>query len=160
MNHLAETPLANHIFESFLNLNLPMIIFGFVFYFIGGYLTYAALFAAIGSAVDNETDTQQFILPISMPMILSFVVASQIMRDPDGSLAFWLSIIPFTSPIAMIVRLPQNPPMWQLALSMVLLVVSFIGTTWMASKIYRVGILMYGKKTTYKELWKWMWYKV
>lgn len=118
----------------------------FVFYFIAGYLLYGALFAAIGSAVDNEADTQQFMLPVTVPLILSFVVAQSIMQNPEGSLSFWFSVIPFTSPVVMMVRLPLGVPVWQLATSMILLAAGFIATTWLAGKIYRTGILMYGKK--------------
>jgi len=146
------------IFAYIQNLHWGLIIFCFVFYFIGGYLLYASLFAAIGSAVDSESDTQQFMLPISLPLILAFVMAQSIIQNPEGAVAFWFSMIPFTSPIIMLVRLPFDVPMWQLALSMGLLVLTFIGSTWMAAKIYRTGILMYGKKVNYKELWKWLRY--
>jgi ABC-2 type transport system permease protein len=131
----------------------------FVFFFVGGYLLYAALFAAIGAAVDSETDTQQFMLPITAPLIISIVAAQAVMQNPDGPLAVWLSIIPFTSPIIMMVRLPFNVPAGQIALSLALLVVGFLCTTWIAAKVYRTGILMYGKKVNYKELWKWIKYK-
>lgn len=143
------------------NLNIPLLLASFVFYFLGGYLLYGALFGAVGAAVDNETDTQQFMLPITIPLILSFVVAQTvIIKNPDGPVAFWMSIIPFTSPIAMMLRLPFGVPGWQLLLSMVLLVLGFAGTTWIAARIYRVGILLYGKKPTYRELSKWLFYKV
>lgn len=131
----------------------------FLFYFLGGYLLYGALFAAIGSAVDSEADTQQFMMPITIPLIFSFVVAQTVMQNPDGSMAFWLSIFPLTSPIIMMVRIPFGVETWELLLSMFLLVLGFIGTTWIAGKIYRTGILMYGKKVNYKELWKWLFYK-
>lgn len=131
----------------------------FLFYFISGYLLYGALLAAVGSAVDNETDTQQFMMPITIPLIFSFVMAQTIMENPDGALAFWLSIIPFTSPIIMMVRIPFGVETWEIVLSMALLVMGFIGTTWLAARIYKTGILMYGKKITYKELWKWLSYK-
>jgi ABC-2 type transport system permease protein len=140
-------------------LNLPLIISCFLFFYLGGYLLYSALFGAVGAAVDNETDTQQFMLPITLPIIASFVFAQFVIRDPDGSLAFWASIIPLTSPIIMMVRIPFGVPGWQIALSMVLLVAGFMGTIWLAGRIYRVGILMYGKKITYKELSKWVFYK-
>jgi len=141
------------------SLNLPYIIGCFLFYYLGGYLLYSALFGAVGAAVDNEADTQQFMLPITLPIVFSFVFAQMALRDPDGSLAFWTSIIPFTSPIVMMVRIPFGVPAWELALSMVLLVLGFIGTTWLAARIYRIGILMYGKKVNYKELAKWIFYK-
>jgi len=142
------------------SLNIPLIIGCFLFYYLGGYLFYSALFGAVGAAVDNDADTQQFMLPITLPIIFSFVFAQFVLRDPDGNLAFWTSMIPFTSPIIMMVRIPFGVPAWQIALSMVLLVLGFIGTIWVASRIYRVGILMYGKKVTYKELAKWIFYKV
>jgi len=130
----------------------------FVIYFLGGYLLYASLFAAIGSAVDNETDTQQFSMPLTIPILFAIYAAIYSAQNPDGPLAFWCSMIPFTSPIVMMVRLPFDVPTWQIVLSIVILVFSFIGTTWIAGKIYRTGILMYGKKVTWKELWKWVRY--
>ncbi|WP_353721533.1 ABC transporter permease [Dyadobacter sp. 676] len=141
------------------SLNIPLIIGCFLFYYLGGYLLYSALFGAVGAAVDNDADTQQFMLPITLPIIFSFVFAQFVLRDPDGTLAFWTSIIPFTSPIIMMVRIPFGVPAWELALSMVLLILGFIGTTWIAARIYRVGILMYGKKVSYRELAKWIFYK-
>ena len=131
----------------------------FIIYFLGGYLLYASLFAAIGSAVDNETDTQQFSMPLTIPILFAIYAAIYSAQNPDGPLAFWCSLIPFTSPIVMMVRLPFDVPAWQIVLSIVILVLSFIGTTWIAGKIYRTGILMYGKKVSWKELWKWVRYK-
>lgn len=149
-----------NIFATLGNLPIGTILFGFIIYFLGGYLLYGALFGAVGAAVDDQTDTQQFMFPITMPLILSYIVGvSVILRNPDGPVAFWMSMIPFTSPIAMVIRLPFGVPMWQLALSIALLILGFIGTVWVAARIYRVGILMYGKKVTYKELGKWMFYK-
>ncbi len=130
----------------------------FVVYFLGGYLLYASLFAAVGSAVDNETDTQQFTLPVMLPIIFAIYAAIYSAENPDGPLAFWCSMIPFTSPIVMMVRLPFDVPVWQLALSIGILILSFIGTTWIAGKIYRTGILMYGKKVSWKEMLKWIKY--
>jgi len=141
------------------SLNIPLILGCFLFYYLGGYLLYSALFGAVGAAVDNDADTQQFMLPITLPIIFSFVFAQFVLRDPDGTLAFWTSIIPFTSPIIMMVRIPFGVPAWEIALSMVLLILGFMGTTWIAARIYRVGILMYGKKVSYKELVKWIFYK-
>jgi ABC-2 type transport system permease protein len=141
------------------DVDFTAIIICFGFYFLGGYLLYGALYAAMGAAVDTETDTQQFMLPVTIPIILSFVFAQYVAMNPTSSLSFWLSIIPFTSPITMMVRLPFGVPMWELALSMSLLVVGFIFTTWIAGKIYKTGILMYGKKTTWRELGKWLFYK-
>ncbi len=139
-------------------INLTQIFFSFIFYFLSGYLMYSSLFAAVGSAVDAESDTQQFILPVTIPLILSFILIQPIMDNPDGTLAFWLSIIPFTSPIIMMVRLPFGVNNWEILLSMTVLIFTFILTTWLAGRIYRIGILMYGKKISYKELWKWIWY--
>lgn len=139
-------------------LDYVQLIIMFILYFLGGYLLYASLFAAIGSAVDNETDTQQFSMPIMLPIIFAIYAGIFAAENPDGPLAFWCSIIPFTSPIVMMVRLPFDVPIWQIALSLSILILSFIGTTWMAGKIYRTGILMYGKKVTWKEMWKWLRY--
>jgi ABC-2 type transport system permease protein len=141
------------------SVNFPLLIGAFLFFFVGGYLLYGALFAAIGAAVDNEADTQQFMLPITIPLILSFVVSQSIIQNPGSPMAFWFSIIPFTSPVVMMVRLPFGVPMWEMALSMGLLVVGFVLTTWLAGRIYRTGILMYGKKPSWKELGKWLFYK-
>jgi len=140
-------------------INLMQIFVSFIFYFLAGYLMYSSLFAAVGSAVDAEADTQQFVLPITIPLILAFILIQPIMENPDGPLAFWMSIIPFTSPVIMMVRLPFGVATWELALSMGVLILSFVLTTYLAGKIYRTGILMYGKKTSYKELWKWLSYK-
>ena len=154
-----DSQFGNDLMEGLSNINYALELSMFLFFFIGGYLLYAALFAAIGAAVDSETDTQQFMLPITAPLIISIVAAQAIIQNPDGPLAFWLSIFPLTSPIIMMVRLPFHVPIEQLALSMSLLVLGFLGATWMAAKVYRTGILMYGKKVNYKELWKWLTYK-
>ena len=146
-------------FEIIRSIDFGVMIFGFLFYFLFGYLLYAALFAAIGSASDTEVDTQQFMLPVSIPLFLSIVMAQFVMRYPDGPLAFWFSIIPLTSPVIMMVRIPFGVPYWELYLSMFLLILGFLGTTWLAGKIYRTGILMYGKKINYKEIWKWLKYR-
>ncbi len=141
------------------SVNFTLILGAFLFYFLGGYLLYSSLFAAVGSAVDNETDTQQFMLPITIPIILGILVMTNAIQAPGAPLAFWFSIIPFTSPIVMMARLPFGVPPWELALSASLLIVTFIGTIWLAGKIYKTGILMYGKKVNYAELWKWIRYK-
>lgn len=136
------------------------IAFYFLLYFLGGYLLYSALFAAVGSAVDNETETQQFMFPITIPLLFAYMLSFGVLiNDPHGPLAFWLSMIPLTSPVAMLVRIPYGVPDWQILLSIVLLIGGFILTTWVAARIYRVGILMYGKKASYKELIKWFSYK-
>ncbi len=147
------------VLDGIKSLNIPLILGSFLFYFLGGYLLYSALLGAVGSAVDHESDTQQFVFPITLPLIFGFVVAQIAIRDPDSPLVFWTSMIPFTSPIVMMVRIPFGVPAWQILLSMSLLIVGFLGTVWLASRIYRVGILMYGKKVTYKELSKWLFYK-
>jgi ABC-2 type transport system permease protein len=139
-------------------INWALMIPCFIFYFLGGYLLYGALFAAIGGAVDSESDTQQFMLPISAPLIFSFVMAQTVLNDPTGTVAKWLSIIPFTSPIIMMVRLPFHVEPWELILSMGMLILGFIFTTWVAAKIYRTGILMYGKRVTWKEIFRWLRY--
>jgi len=146
------------VFAMLHGFDFMQIIILFVLYFLGGYLLYASLFAAVGSAVDSETDTQQFSLPLTLPIIFAIYAAIYSAQNPDGPLAFWCSMIPFTSPIVMMVRLPFDVPVWQIVLSLTILVLSFIGTTWMAGKIYRTGILMYGKKVTWKEMWKWLKY--
>ena len=130
----------------------------FLFYFIGGYLLYASLFAAIGAAVDNETDSQQFLTPLSIVLVVGLYIGFTAMKSPESPLVFWSSLIPFTSPIVMLVRLPFGVPAWELAISMGLLVACFIFFTWLSGRIYRVGILMYGKKVTWKELYKWLKY--
>lgn len=148
----------SRLFENAMNQDWLLIIFSFIFYFLTGYLLYASVFAAIGSAVDNETETQQFMLPVTIPIILALMVAMGTMQNPESSLAFWFSIIPLTSPVVMMARIPFGVPYWQIALSMVLMVITFIAFVWMAAKVYRTGILMYGKKSSWKELWKWLRY--
>jgi ABC-2 type transport system permease protein len=148
------------IWEQVKNIPVGYTIFTFLFYFLFGYLLYSAVFAAVGSAVDNETETQQFMLPITLPLVFTFILSLNfIINNPDSQLSFWLSMIPFTSPIAMMIRIPFGVPAWQLALSMLLMVGGFLFTTWVAARIYRVGVLMYGKKVTYRELAKWFFYK-
>lgn len=148
------------LFDSALNQPWLLIIFSFIFYFITGYLLYASVFAAIGSAVDNETETQQFMLPVTVPIIIALMVAMGTMQNPESPLAFWCSMIPLTAPIVMMARIPfmSQGQYWEIAVSMLIMVVSFIAFVWMAAKIYRTGILMYGKKTSWKEMWKWLRY--
>lgn len=132
----------------------------FFVFFLGGYLLYSALFAAVGSAVDNETEAGQFTMPITMPLLIPYILSFGVLiNDPHGSIATWLSMIPFTSPVAMLVRIPFGVPTWQIVLSALLLISGFVLTTWFAARIYRVGILMYGKKASLKELIKWFSYK-
>jgi len=150
---------AGQVLESLSAINWYVMIFSFLFFFLGGYLLYAALFAAIGSAVDNEADTQQFMLPVTIPLIFAIILGQVVMTNPSGPLAFWLSIIPLTSPIIMMIRIPFGVPYFDLYLSAFLLIAGFLLTTWLAAKIYRTGILLYGKKTGYKDLWKWIRYR-
>ncbi|MFD1294632.1 ABC transporter permease [Lutibacter holmesii] len=140
------------------NLPILTIFFSFIVYFLGGYLIYSSIYAAIGAAVDSETDTQQFMLPVMMPLIIAIYVGFSVIENPHGPIAIGFSIFPLTSPIVMLMRIPFGVPWWQIAISMLLLIVSFIGIVWFAAKIYRVGILMYGKKPSYKELYKWLKY--
>jgi ABC-2 type transport system permease protein len=146
------------MFDNAMNQPWGLIIVAFIFYFITGYLLYASVFAAIGSAVDNETETQQFMLPVTIPIILALMVAMGTMQNPESPLAFWCSMIPLTSPIVMMARIPFGVPGWQIAVSMLLMIITFGGFVWMAAKVYRTGILMYGKKTSWKEMWKWLRY--
>jgi len=146
------------MFDNAINQRWGLIIICFIFYFITGYLLYASIFAAIGSAVDNETETQQFMLPVTIPILLGLMVAMGTMQNPESSLSFWCSMIPLTSPIVMMARIPFDVPGWQIAVSMVIMVITFGAFVWMAAKVYRTGILMYGKKTSWKEMWKWLRY--
>lgn len=150
---------ANEVLSALNSINFPVMIGAFLFFFLVGYLMYGALFAAIGGAVDSEADTQQFMLPITLPLVLAIVMAQFIIQDPGGPVAFWFSIFPLTSPVVMMIRIPFGVPFPEVILSMTLLVLGFLGTTWLAGRIYRTGILMYGKKVSYKELWKWIRYK-
>jgi len=156
MSKLDVAQIATQVSHSLLELNFPLIIGVFIIYFLLGYIFYSSIYAAIGSAVDNETETQQFTLFAILPLTLGMYGSFSLMNNPDGPLGFWLSIIPFTSPVAMIARIPFGVPIWQLALSIVLLLGTTIFMIFLAGKIYRVGILMYGNKATLKELWKWV----
>jgi ABC-2 type transport system permease protein len=138
------------------SINLPVMIMSFIFYFLGGYLLYSSLFAAIGGAVDHDSDTQQFMFPVSIPLIFSVMMSSVVVNQPDSALSIWLSMIPFTSPVIMMMRIPFGVPYWEVLASGALLVLGFVFTTWMAGKIYRTGILMYGQKVNYAILWKWL----
>lgn len=138
------------------SLNYGQLIFGFIIYFILGYLLYASFFAAIGSAVENEADTQQLQLPVTIPLMIAFFIAFYAFKAPDSTIVFWGSMIPFTSPIVMLARIPFGVPTWELALSIGLLVVTFIACGWASAKIYKIGVLMFGKKTSFKDLWNWL----
>jgi ABC-2 type transport system permease protein len=146
------------IYQQVDGINLSLLLGCFAFYFFGGYLLYAALFAAAGAAADSETDSQQFMMPISAPLILSIVMVSAVINDPSSKLAFWFSMFPLTSPIIMMVRVPFIGFSWEVLLSMVLLILGFLSAVWFAARIYKIGILMYGKKVSYKELRKWLFY--
>mgnify|MGYP000514496901 FL=1 len=147
------------MFNSLESINFGLLAFAFFVYFIGAYLLYGSLFAAIGSAVDNDADAQQFQLPVTIPLIFSLIVLTAILREPDGSLAFWLSMIPLFSPVIMMMRIPFGVPYWEIALSLTFLIAGFIFTTWLASRIYRIGILMHGSKVNYRILGKWLFMK-
>jgi len=155
----SDIPDAQKILQMVNNMNLGEIVFWFILYFLGGYLLYASLFAAFGSAIDNQEDSQQFVLPLTIPVLFALYAGMYSAQNPDGPLAFWCSMFPLTSPIVMMVRIPFGVPLWQLLVSYGLLVVTFLLSVKMAAKIYRTGILMYGKKVTYKELIKWLRYK-
>ncbi|TAF35188.1 MAG: ABC transporter permease [Cytophagales bacterium] len=149
----------NEVLSAIESVNVPLVVGCLLFYFLFSYLLYGALFGAIGSAVDSETDSQQFMMPITMPILASIMISMAVIKEPDSSLAFWTSIFPLSSPIVMMVRIPFGVPVWELVLSMVLLVLGFIGSVWVASRIYRIGILMYGKKVTFKEIGRWIFFK-
>ena len=144
------------VIETIKDINYPMILISFVVYFVLGYLLYASLFAAIGSAVENEADTQQLQLPVTIPLLLAFFIAFYAFKSPDSQVVFWGSVIPFTSPIVMLARIPFGVPAWELALSIVLLVLTFLLIAYLSAKIYKIGILMFGKKTSFKDLYKWL----
>lgn len=163
INQAMATSDAQHVAQDliagFLNLPILNLCIAFLFFFIGGYLLYSSLYAAIGAAVDNETDTQQFMMPIIMPLILAvYVGVFTVIEDPHGTVSTIFSYIPLTSPVVMLMRIPFGVPIWQQLLSFGILLLTFIFTVWFAAKIYRVGILMYGKKPSYKELFKWLKY--
>ena len=152
---LADSGIAT-VVSTLQNLPIGKIVGLFLIYFIFGYLLYASLFAAIGSAVESEGDTQQLQLPLTIPLMLAYIIALYAFRAPDSTIAWWGSIVPFTSPVVMISRLPFGVPTWEIVLSLSLLVLTFVFCAWLSAKIYRVGILMFGKKSTWKDLWKWL----
>ncbi|MGM0621803.1 MAG: ABC transporter permease [Bacteroidota bacterium] len=159
MDQAAAENQVTEALEMIGNLNLGLILFTFVFYFLAGYLMYSSLLGAVGAAVDNDEDSQQMVFPITFPLILSIMLLFPIARNPEGPVAFWGSIIPFTSPVAMLARIPYGIPTWELLLSMFLLLLATLGAIWVAAKIYKTGLLMYGKKVNLKELIKWLRYK-
>ncbi|MBR6930267.1 MAG: ABC transporter permease [Bacteroidales bacterium] len=158
-NDIMSNESVQNILQIVHSIDFGTIIATFLIFFILGYLLYATLYAAIGSLVDNNTDAQQFTLPVTVPLIVAIISSFYIVNNPDSSLSVWLSMIPFTSPISMMVRIPFGVPIWQIAVSVVLLAATFVLMTWIAAKIYRTGILMYGKKLSYKEIFKWLKYK-
>ena len=159
MENEGAQAMAESILNSIASLPMTNLVIAFLFFFVGGYLLYSSLYAAIGAAVDNETDTQQFMLPVLMPLILAvYVGIFTVIEDPHGTVSTVFSFIPLTSPVVMLMRIPFGVPIWQQLVSLVILVGTFSFSVWFASKIYRVGILMYGKKPTYKELFKWLKY--
>lgn len=151
--------LIDNINEQLASINISQIIVLFLVFFILGYLLYSSLMAAVASAVDSEEDMQQFMLPITLPLVAAMIILINVIKNPEGSLAFWASMVPFTSPIIMMVRIPFGVPWYELAISLAILALSTYGAIWMAAKIYRTGILMYGKKPTWRELGKWLTYR-
>ena len=158
-NDIMNNESVQSILQIVHSIDFSTIIVSFLIFFVLGYLLYATLYAAIGSLVDNNTDSQQFMLPITVPLMIAFISTFYIVNNPDSSLSVWLSMIPFTSPISMMVRIPFGVPIWQVVVSVALLAGTFVLMTWIAAKIYRTGILMYGKKLSYKEIFKWLKYK-
>ena len=161
-NFESQTQSSDLVYLFFEAINWPLMLTSFVIYFIGGFLLYSAIFAAIGAMVDSETDTQQLVLPVTAPLILSYIVASMMISNPSSEIGTWFSMIPFTSPVVMMIRIAQGSlegEFWQYIVSVVLLFGTFLATTWLAAKIYRIGILMYGKKASWKEVMKWIKYK-
>jgi len=152
---VSDSGEASILLSSLANIPFGQIIVCFIIFFVFGYMLYASLFAAIGSAVENEGDTQQLQLPLTIPLLVAFFIAIYAFKAPDSGLVFWGSIIPFTSPIVMLARLPFGVPVWEIVLSVVLLIAAFALFAWISAKIYKVGILMFGKKSTWKDLWKW-----
>ncbi len=156
----SSVPFVAELLQQLSSLNYLKIVIGFILFFTGGYLLYSAMFAAIGSAVDSDTETQQFMFPISMPLIFGLIIAQiAVVKDPNSTLAVWASMIPFTSPVVMMVRLPFDVSWTELAFSAILLFSTFFIIVWLAAKIYRIGILSYGQKVSYKQLWKWLFIK-
>lgn len=156
-NDLQMNGLLNQI-GNFYNFSFSALLLCFLLFFVLGYLIYASLFAAVGAAVDNETDSQQFTLPVTLPLLLTCMLIMPIAENPSGDIAFWFSMIPLTSPIAMMIRLPSGVPLWELLTSLALMAAFFFLCLWLAIKVYRTGILMYGKKVSYHDLWHWLKY--
>ena len=153
---LGQDEYLGTVLNTLKDFNWGQMLFAFLMYFTLGYLLYASFYAAIGSAVENEADTQQLQMPLTVPLMLAFFIALYAFKAPDSSLVWWGSMIPFTSPIVMLARIPYGVPMWELGLSIALLALTFVACGWVSAKIYKIGILMFGKKTTFKDLWKWL----
>ena len=156
MTMVQEESELGAVFTTLKDINWGQMVFAFIIYFALGYLLYASFFAAIGSAVENEADTNQLQMPVTVPLLLAFFIAIYAFNAPDSNVVWWGSMIPFTSPIVMLARIPFGVPTWELVLSIMLLIATFIGCGWASAKIYRIGILMFGKKTSFKDLWKWL----
>jgi len=156
----AQQEMAQNIMGAISTIPIFQIVVVFILFFVGAYLLYGSLFAGIGSAVDSDAEAQQFQLPVTIPLIFSIVMLAPVLKDPDGSLAFWLSMVPFTSPVIMMMRIPFHPPMWQVVASLSLLYITFLGSVWLAGRVYRIGIFMHGTKVNYKVLLKWLSMKV
>jgi ABC-2 type transport system permease protein len=159
--NLTKFSKEDNFFNRLNRVNFPLMLGMFLFYFLGGYLLYSAMMAAVGSAVDNDTDTQQFILPITFPLLLAYISSFSVFSNPSSPIAVWMSIIPFTSPVIMLIRISfgiEAADLWQVWLSMFLLVATFILMVWISAKVYRTGILMYGKKPSFREMFKWIRY--
>jgi ABC-2 type transport system permease protein len=156
MNNAPDEAMILKIVEGFDALNMPLIISMFVLFFLFGYLLYSALFAAIGAISDEASENQAITLPVLLPIIISLFIMIHVLDQPNSPLAIWSSMIPFFAPIVMVSRLPFSVPGWQIAVSLILLIITFVGAVWFAGKIYRTGILLYGKKITFKEIWKWV----
>jgi ABC-2 type transport system permease protein len=158
VEQIAQPEIAQLVMDV-INLPILTLVIFFLIYFIGGYFLYSAIYAAIGAAVDSETDTQQFMFPVILPLMLGIYVGFfSVIENPHGSVSTIFSMIPLTSPIVMLMRIPFGVPWWELAISVGILIITNFGVIWLAAKIYRVGILMYGKKASYKELFKWLKY--
>ena len=153
---MAEEEGMGAVLSTLKDIDWVQMILAFIIYFALGYLLYASFFAAIGSAVENEADTNQLQMPVTVPLLLAFFIAIYAFNAPDSPIVWWGSMIPFTSPIVMLARIPFGVPMWELVLSIVLLLATFAACGWASAKIYKIGILMFGKKTTFKDLWKWL----
>ena len=156
---MPETDMQTEMVQGLLHINFGTIVVAFLIFFVLGYLLYATLFAAVGSVTETDTDNSQFTLPLSLPLLLVIILIPSLAEAPNGTLAQTLSIIPFTSPVAMMLRVPYGVPIWEIVLSIAILVATILLSVWVAAKIYRTGILLYGKKITYKELWKWLKFK-